>query len=142
MIRPAGLTLGVNGMGMRGADPLRRVTSNAGKDMDDFIDLQGRSGARYRFRVWPEGLPHPRIGGNYLYVRQDPGRVTVFRIGETDDLSQARAGWANAQRKGATHVYTRLNVSEQVRVAEHRDLSSRHRRRSGAAAADQERTLA
>lgn len=96
--------------------------------MTDFIDLQGVSGASYRFRVWPEGLPHPRIGGNYLYVRRDSGSLTVFRIGETDDLSQARAGWPNARRKGATHVYTRLNVSEQVRVAEHRDLASSHRR--------------
>src|SRR5690349_21141971 len=102
--------------------------------MTDFIDLRGASGASYRFRVWPEGVFHPRIGGNYLYVRQEAERVTVCRIGETDDLSQARAGWATARKKGATHVYTRLNVSEQVRVAEHRDLAS-SRQRSRAAPA-------
>ena len=98
--------------------------------MKDYIDLQGVSGASYRFRVWPEGAWHLRTGGHYLYVRQDAGRLTVFRIGETDDLSQARTGWPNARRKGATHVYTRLSVSAQIRAAEHKDLSSGHRRRS------------
>jgi hypothetical protein len=126
------LTLGVNRMGRRWGEALREGAGKP-KDMTDFIDLRGASGASYRFRVWPEGMFHPRIGGNFLYVRQEAERMTVCRIGETDDLSQARIGWESAQKKGATHVYTRLNVSEQVRVAEHRDLASSHRRSRTAA---------
>jgi hypothetical protein len=94
--------------------------------MRDFIDLQGASGAAYRFRPWPEGTSHPPMGGNFVYVRQAGEQLTVLRVGETNDLSQARAGWAQARKKGATHVYTRLNVSPQVRAAEHQDLAANH----------------
>jgi hypothetical protein len=92
--------------------------------MNDFIDLAGASGARYRFRLWPEGAPHVPIAGNYVYVREDADGFTVIAMGETDDLSRARADWAKAAKRGATHVYTRLNVPRAVREAEHADISA------------------
>jgi hypothetical protein len=94
--------------------------------MKDFIDLEGASGARYRFRLWPEGAPHTPVGGNYVYVRSDAEGVSVLEVGETNDLSRARAGWAAAERRGANQVMTRLNVSRAVRAAEHADLAARY----------------
>lgn len=95
-------------------------------DMKDFIDLQGASGAKYRFRLWPEGAPHVPVAGNYVYVAEEPGGVAVIHVGETNDLSRARADWAKAAKRGATNVYTRLNVPRAVREAEHADLAAQH----------------
>lgn len=64
--------------------------------MQDFIDLTGASGARYRFRVCPDGA--------------------------TNDLSRARAERAKVARPDATQVFTRLNVARAQRTAEHEDL--------------------
>ncbi len=94
--------------------------------MKDFIDLEGASGARYRFRLWPEGAPHTPVGGNYVYVKAEESGVTVLQVGETNDLSKARAGWPAAARRGATHVMTRLNVARAVRAAEHADLAAKY----------------
>lgn len=94
--------------------------------MKDFIDLAGASGARYRFRLWPEDAAHVPVAGNYVYVREEPGGLRVLTVGETNDLSKARAGWPKAAKRGATHVYTRLNVSRAVREAEHADLAGQH----------------
>ena len=93
-------------------------------DMKDFIDLQGASGAQYRFRVWPDGAPHVPIGGNYVYLREDAVGVTVLVVGETNDLSKARADWPKAMPPGAARAFTRLNVSRAIRTAEHQDLAA------------------
>lgn len=95
--------------------------------MQDFIDLQGASGAMYRFRVWPDGAAHLPIAGNYVFLTAEPEGFTVILIGATNDLSQARADWAKAARRGATHVFTRLNVARSVRTAEHEDLVAAHK---------------
>ena len=94
--------------------------------MKDFIDLEGASGAKYRFRLWPDGTPHLPTGGNFVYVRQEQRGFTVLVVGESNDLSQARAQWPEAVRRGATHAFTRLNVSRAVRTAEHQDLAAHH----------------
>ena len=97
--------------------------------MKDFIDLEGASGAQYRFRLWPEGAPHLPTGGNYVYVREEPTGFTVLVVGETNDLSQAHSEWPAAVRRGATGVFTRLNVSRAIRNAEHQDLAARYQPR-------------
>lgn len=94
--------------------------------MKDFIDLQGASGATYRFRLWPDGAPHVPTGGNYVCVRQAADGLAVVLLGETNDLSQAQSDWPKALRRGATRVYTRLNVSRAIRTAEHQDLAARY----------------
>jgi hypothetical protein len=92
--------------------------------MKDFIDLAGASGAKYRFRAWPEGAPHLPMAGNFAYVRAEPNGFTVIVLGESTNLSLARGDWARAARQGATHVFTRLNVSRAIRTAEHADLAA------------------
>jgi hypothetical protein len=92
----------------------------------DFIDLEGVSGARYRFRLWPEGAAHIPTGGNFAFVRMDAAQFTVLSVGETNDLSTVRSAWSEARRLGATHVFTRLNVARAVRRAEHEDIAARY----------------
>lgn len=90
----------------------------------DFIDIEGASGARYRFRAWPHGVP--QLPGNYAYVRTDADRVSVLAVGEAIDLSQVRSDWPQAATQGATQVFTRLNVPKTIRHAEHEDLAARY----------------
>jgi hypothetical protein len=91
-----------------------------------FIEIEGASGARYRFRLLPESTPHPPMPGNYAFVRRDRDRLTVMVVGETIDLSKVRADWPTAEHRGATHIFTRLNVPRAVRTAEHEDMAARH----------------
>jgi hypothetical protein len=96
-------------------------------DMKDFVDLKGASGSEYRFRVWTEGAHHLPVAGNYAYVRWDEDGVKVLQLGETNDLSKARDEWPKAAKRGATHVYTRLNVSRLPRLTEHQDLVAHYK---------------
>lgn len=89
--------------------------------MTDFVDLNGASGATYRFRRIPEGEPHQRIAGNYAVLKPRARGFTVRLVGATNDLSQARAACPADILKGA-QLYTRLNVSRAAREAEHEDL--------------------
>ena len=99
--------------------------------MKDFVDLKGASGASYRFRRLPEGQAHLRIAGNYAMLKRRAGGFTVVHVGVTDDLSQARAMCPTGT--GATHLFTRLNVSRTAREAEHADLVAQYGEASGEA---------
>lgn len=94
--------------------------------MKDFIDLQGASGATYRFRLWPEGAPHQPIAGNYACLREEGDKVSVLAVGETFDLSHARRELPKALREKTTHLFTRLNVARASRVAEQEDLAANY----------------
>jgi len=97
--------------------------------MKDFIDLEGASGATYRFRLWPEGAPHQPIAGNYVCIRPDAaGGYSVAHVAASTDLSRARAELPKALKGAGILVYTRLNVSRTIREAEHEDLAARHPR--------------
>jgi hypothetical protein len=93
--------------------------------MREFIELQGASGAQYRFRPWTAGAQHPGAGGNYVFVREEAQGFTVLGVGATNDLATLAVEWAAARRRGATHLFTRLNVSHATRQAEHQDLEAR-----------------
>ena len=90
--------------------------------MQNFLDLKGASGAEYRFRLWPEGTPHLPIAGNCVFLKVAEEGFKVLFVGATNDLSKARADWSKVAKRGATHVFTRLNVSRASRLAEHEDL--------------------
>jgi hypothetical protein len=95
--------------------------------MQDFIDLQGASGASYRFRRRPEGASHLPTAGNYVLVREAGTGFKVLTVGASLDLSLVRPpGPARAGRR-ATHLFTRLNVARSVRVSEHEDLVASYR---------------
>jgi hypothetical protein len=94
--------------------------------MRDFIDVRGSSGAAYRFRLWAEGSAYSPAGGNYVFVRAEPTGFAVTLVARTNDLSKAITEWPAAQQRGATHLFTRLNVSRTIREAEHQDLADRY----------------
>lgn len=93
--------------------------------MKDVIDLTGASGAGYRFQLFREGRPLSPMGGNYLYIREEfAGGFTVLYSGEGENLlTGAASRWAEAESQHhATHLYTRLNISQAIRKHEHRDM--------------------
>lgn len=94
--------------------------------MNDFIDLEGASGAKYRFRLWPEGRRHPPMAGNFVCIRGQGKRATIVHVGETLDLSSARDQLAPEVAQQTTYLYTRLNISRAIRNAEHQDLAARY----------------
>ncbi|MFL5297083.1 MAG: hypothetical protein ACJ798_11945 [Phenylobacterium sp.] len=93
----------------------------------NFIDLTGASGATYRFRLWPDGTPHLPMAGNYVFVAGNGESLKVVVAGLTNDLSKSRTQERKAASRGATRIYTRLNVSRTVRKAEHEDLVAHYK---------------
>ena len=99
--------------------------------MPPFLDLNGASGATYRFRLAPDGDVTTPIAGNYVCVREEESGFTVLSVVATNDLSSARQAWKQAVAKhGATHLYTRLNVSSSVRENEQRDIVAYYKPRA------------
>lgn len=92
--------------------------------MKDFIDLEGASGARYRFRLWPAAGSHAPIAGNYAVVREEGGKLKVVGLGQSLDLSRCRPE-ATKGRGPGVHLFTRLNVARAARETEHEDLAAR-----------------
>lgn len=96
-------------------------------DMQDFIDLEGASGASYRFRRRPDGASHLPTAGNYVIVQETAQGLKVLTVGVSLDLAQVRPpGPARAGRR-QTHLFTRLNISRAVRSAEHEDVVASYR---------------
>jgi hypothetical protein len=93
--------------------------------MREIIDLRGASGATYRFRLWPTGAAHLPMAGNYAFIREAAAGFTVLAAEAVDDLSAMRStSGAVASAIGATHLFTRLNVSRAVRSAEAADIAA------------------
>lgn len=90
--------------------------------MTNFVDLQGASGARYRFhRATVAELP--AMSGNVVVASGAAARVKVRFCGTARSLAQAASaiGQRLSAHRGA-NLYIRLNVSRATREAEHADL--------------------
>lgn len=99
--------------------------------MRAFVDLQGASGATYRFRLAPDGQVTTPMAGNYALLRAEADGFTVLSVAATNDLTTAAAEWKRAQAKqGAVHLYIRLNVSASIRETEQRDIAAHYRLKS------------
>ena len=90
--------------------------------MTEFVDLQGASGARYRFRR-ADLTALPAMAGNLVVGSGGPGRLKVQFCGATRSLAHAAPAISQilAGRRGA-RLYIRLNVARTTREAEHADL--------------------
>jgi len=90
----------------------------------DLLDIKGASGRTYRFMLLRDGRPLSPMGGNFVYVRDPEGEVEVIFTDQAQNLLQdARKRWGEAvQMHGDVHLYTRLNISERVRLQEFSDL--------------------
>jgi len=96
--------------------------------VQDHLDLQGASGATYRFRLIPEPGQLPATSGNFAYVRWRGATPQVFCLGAVNNLGSAGRDWDEAVRAhGASGLYVRLNVARAVRDEEHADLFEKHR---------------
>ena len=96
--------------------------------MQDHLDLQGASGASYRFRLIAGPDQLPATSGNFVYVRWLGATPQVFCCGVIDSLSAAFGSWDEAIRTyGALSVYIRLNVARARRDEEHADLVEKYR---------------
>ena len=95
--------------------------------MQSFIDLEGASGATYRFHRVDDLSNLPAIAGNFAYVQDDGPKPVVVGCGTEDTLRKAAARWPTAQQAHrATAVYVRKNVSWKIRAHEHDDLVKKH----------------
>ncbi len=98
--------------------------------LDAILDLQGASGAFYRFRRRAEGAHHSAMAGCFAIVRRGERGLELICVGEKADLFGPHTEWpewrAAQQGHGATDVYTRLNISEAVRREEVADIVERH----------------
>lgn len=90
--------------------------------MTEFVDLQGASGAHYRFRR-ADLAALPAMAGNAVVAGGPPGRLKVLFCGSTRSLAGAAPAISQtlAGRRGA-RLYVRLNVARATREAEHADL--------------------
>ena len=84
------------------------------------LDLQGASGAVYRFRLW--GDQTTSTAGNYVVRATNTGELLL--IGVTHDLLQVRK--SALERTPDAELYVRLNVARAVRHAEHEDLAAKY----------------
>jgi hypothetical protein len=90
--------------------------------MTDFVELQGASGAHYRFRrAEPSELP--AMAGNAVVATGAAARPKVLFCGSARSLAQAASTLREtlSAHKGA-RLYVRLNVARTTRDAEHADL--------------------
>jgi hypothetical protein len=92
--------------------------------MKDIIDLRGASSSAYRFTRFRDGNPLSAMGGNFVYARETGDVTTIVFVGEAQNLlTGAQTLWDEAVRDhGAEGLYTRLNISERTRKAEHTDI--------------------
>ena len=91
------------------------------------VDLEGASGALYRFRQVPNPDMLPASGGNFVCIRQEPRGMKVVCCGSASDLRHAAQPYEAAVRLHlADSILVRLNISGAVRDREHDDLVARH----------------
>lgn len=90
--------------------------------MTDFVELQGASGAHYRFRRAEPG-DLPAMAGNAVVATGTPGKLKVVYCAAARSFSQAAPALREtlSAHKGA-RLYIRLNVARATREAEHGDL--------------------
>jgi hypothetical protein len=89
----------------------------------EHLDLEGASGAIYRFRLIADPDQLPVAGGNFVFVRWSGEGPQVSFCGAVNSLVMATRFWGEAARvHGAQGLYIRLNVARASREREHADF--------------------
>jgi hypothetical protein len=90
--------------------------------MDDFLDVAGASGARYRFRRSAPG-ELPASAGNLLVATGSPARPRILFCGSAHSLARAATAVSETLKDDRNaRLFVRLNVARAVREAEHQDI--------------------
>lgn len=118
--------------GVQGPYRDRALAVRTGRGYDqgvqDHLDLQGASGATYRFRLVSDLEELPATSGNFVYLRREGAAPRVFCFGAVDSLGFAAERREEIARAyGPADLYVRLNVARALRDEEHADLVRRHR---------------
>jgi hypothetical protein len=104
-------------------DLVERALGGYDKLVKEHLDLQGASGATYRFRLMGDPEQLPTGGGNFVYVLWRENIAQVPFCGAVSRLSAATIFWDEAVRlHGVQCLYIRLNVARARRESEHADL--------------------
>jgi hypothetical protein len=94
------------------------------RGMDEFIDVEGASGARYRFRRTPE---LPTSAGNFVFVRRDGEGARIAGCGSANSLVEVVRLWPRAvEQEQADGLYVYLNVARRTRNEVHKDIAEKH----------------
>ena len=87
--------------------------------MSEFVELNGISGAAYRYRYYPAPLDLPAVAGTYLVLQTRGEGWELKTIGALGSLALLARDWpAGADER----VYLRLNVARAGRRQEFDDL--------------------
>lgn len=90
------------------------------------IILQGRSGAKYEFQVYPWGTNFKALGAVYAVLKATSGTTyAVLYVGETGNLSERFDDHHKAvcfDRHGRTHIAVCVEPSHDVRLRVEQDL--------------------
>ena len=93
--------------------------------MQDYVDIRGASGTTYRFMRLKDGRPLSPMGGNFIYVRFTGANMEMIYAAEAQNLlKDARDRWNEAsERYQVSELFSRLNISERVRLLELADIT-------------------
>jgi hypothetical protein len=105
------------------------VDSRGRRHVRDYVDVHGASGVTYRFLRLKDGRPLSPMGGNFLYGRFTGEAFELVLAGEAQNLlKDARDLWGQAvDRYQVSELYSRLNISERVRLLELADIVEANR---------------
>jgi len=94
----------------------------------DFIDVEGASGASYRFRLVREPADLPATAGTFVFVRRAAGGPEVVACGTANSLMEVGKLWPRAvEQLQAESLYIYLSVARRLRTDVHQDIAEKHR---------------
>jgi hypothetical protein len=95
--------------------------------MEGFIDVEGASGARYRFRLAPDHAALPATAGNFIFARRDAGGPRLVGCDSANNLAEVTKLWAGAvDEQHADSLYVYLNVARRTRNEVHENIAEKH----------------
>ena len=96
--------------------------------MNEFIDVEGASGGRYRFRLMRDLGDLPATAGNFVFVRREAGVAKVVGCGSANSLMEVGKLWSRAvEQHQADGLYVYLSVARRMRTDVHQDIAEKHR---------------
>jgi len=95
--------------------------------MNEFIDVEGASGARHRFRLMRDLSALPATAGAFVFVRREAGCTKVVACGSANSLIEVGKLWLRAaEQHQADALYVYLSVARRMRTEVHQDIAEKH----------------
>lgn len=109
---------------LRLVSPPSPAASSGAPTLQDFIDVTGASGQRYRFGRLRAGFPLSPVGGTYLLARHSECGLSMLYIAAAESLMrEAGQLWRDAaETLQANQLFSRLNASGRTRDCELADI--------------------